>query len=68
MNLLASVVHHLMTGMGKEQLAQQLSQLSRLEQAALADLQPLLQRAPQDLALILDQINQGRDWDRLLPL
>jgi hypothetical protein len=68
MNLLAYVVHHLMTGADKEHLAPQLAELSRLEQTILTELQPLLRRAPQDLALILAQIDQGRDWDRLLPL
>lgn len=68
MNLLASVVHRLMTGAGEEQLAQQLSQLSRLEQAALVDLQSFLQRTPQDLATILAQLGPGNDWDKVLPL
>lgn len=68
MNLLASVVHHLMTGAGEEQLAQQLSQLSRLEQAALVDLQSFLQRTPQDLSIVLAQLGPNNDWDRILPL
>jgi hypothetical protein len=64
MNLLAYVVHHLMTGAGKEQITQQLSKLSHSEQTVLTDLQPLLQRAPQNLALVLARISQGNDWDR----
>lgn len=68
MNLLASVVYHLMTGVSTEQIAQQLAALSRLEQTALSDLLPLLQRTPQDLAIVLAQLGPNNDWDRVLPL
>jgi hypothetical protein len=65
MNLLAYVVYSLMTGIGKEQLTQHLAQLSPLEQSVLAELQPLLQRAPQDLASVLAQLGPINDWDKL---
>lgn len=68
MNLLASVVYHLMIGVSTEQIAQQLAVLSRLEQTALSDLLPLLQRTPQDLAIVLAQLGPNNDWDRVLPL
>ncbi|MCQ3972373.1 MAG: hypothetical protein DPW09_02880 [Anaerolineae bacterium] len=65
MNLLAYVVYSLMTGIGKEQLTQHLAQLSPLERSVLAELQPLLQRAPQDLAAVLAQLGPINDWDKL---
>lgn len=65
MNLLAYVVYSLMTGVGKEQITQHLAQLSSLEQTVLGELQPLLQRTPQDLALVLAQLGPINDWDRL---
>jgi hypothetical protein len=65
MNLLAYVVYSLMTGIGKEQLTQHLAQLSPLEKSVLAELQPLLQRAPQDLASVLAQLGPINDWDKL---
>lgn len=65
MNLLAYVVYSLMTGIGKEQLTQHLAQLSPLEQSVLTELQPLLQRAPQDLAAVLAQLGPINDWDKL---
>lgn len=65
MNLLAYVVYSLMTGVGKEQITQHLAQLSSLEQTVLTELQPLLQRTPQDLALVLAQLGPINDWDRL---
>jgi hypothetical protein len=65
MNLLAYVVYSLMTGIGKEQLTQHLAQLSPLEQSVLAELQPFLQRAPQDLAAVLAQLGPINDWDKL---
>ncbi len=65
MNLLAYVVYSLMTGVGKEQLTQHLAQLSPLEQSVLAELQPFLQRVPQDLAAVLAQLGPINDWDKL---
>lgn len=65
MNLLAYVVYSLMTGIGKEHLTQHLAQLSPLEQSVLAELQPFLQRAPQDLAAVLAQLGPINDWDKL---
>ena len=65
MNLLAYVVYSLMTGISQEHLTQHLAQLSPLEQSVLAELQPLLQRAPQDLAAVLAQLGPINDWDKL---
>jgi hypothetical protein len=59
MNELARVVHELSTG---EEGAGASTHLTRLEQAALADLQPLLRLSPRDLAALLAQGQWPEEW------
>lgn len=59
MNELARVAHELVTG---EEGAEAPTHLSRLEQAALADLQSLLRLSPRDLAALLAQGQWPEEW------
>lgn len=61
MNALARIVHNLVTG---EQVsrANVPSNLSCLEQEALADLQSLLRRSPRELAAFLAQGQWPEEW------
>ena len=61
MNALARVVHNLVTGEQASRIDVR-SNLSRLEQEALADLQSLLRRSPRDLAAFLVQGQWPEPW------
>lgn len=65
MNDLARVVHELVTG---EEGAGAPARLSRLEQAALADLQRLLRLSPRDLAALVNERQGQREWMRPSPV
>ena len=66
MNALARVVHTLVTGKQVSRV-DILSNLSRREQGALADLRPLLRRSPQDLAAFLARRQWPEEWQSLPP-
>lgn len=66
MNALACVVHDLVTGGDVDHVAI-LSNLSRLERKALADLRILLRRPPRDLALLLARGQWPEPWLRPPP-
>lgn len=59
MNLLARVVHNMMTG---KVVPPYLTELSQSEQAALADLQNFVNQPPKKLAAFLASEKQGGDW------
>lgn len=59
MNLLAQVIHHLMSG---QEVTDLVAQLSPAERTALADLKALLNRSPQALAATLARAEAGPDW------
>lgn len=67
MNMLARVVHALVTGKQVSRVDVPFN-LSRREQGALADLRPLLRRSPRDLAAFLAQEQRPKPWLSLPPL